>query len=307
MRPVVGQQRAWRRTRPGRSRDTTGRVCLGIIVALALQACALPAHESEALRVMSFNIRYGTAPDGENRWELRQQLVVQVIGDFDPAVIGIQEALRFQLGELREALPALREIGVGRSDGREAGEYAAILYDGDCLEVLEQGTFWFSDTPAVPGSASWGNRIPRICTWGRFGALKRGDSFYVFNVHWDHESQPSRVRSAELLRARMAARSYPDDPVIVTGDFNAGESNPALRPLGQAHLVDTFRVLHPDVGEAGTFHGFKGGRGGEKIDGIWVTSDWRVMHAAIDRTSIGGRYPSDHFPVTAVLRRRDSP
>jgi endonuclease/exonuclease/phosphatase family metal-dependent hydrolase len=255
---------------------------------------------------MSFNVRYGTAPDGENRWELRDELVVRVIRDFDPAVVGVQEALRFQLDELRQALPAYQEIGVGRRDGREAGEYAVILYDRDRFEVVEQGTFWFSDTPDVPGSVSWGNRITRICTWGRLRKRVTGGTFYVFNVHWDHESQPSRVRSGELLRARIKARSHPGDPVIVIGDFNAGESNPAIRPLHAAGLVDTFRVLHPDVEKVGTFNGFNGDRAGEKIDSIWVTSDWDVIHAAIDRTKSGGRYPSDHFPVTAVLRRQDS-
>jgi endonuclease/exonuclease/phosphatase family metal-dependent hydrolase len=124
-------------------------------------------------------------------------------------------------------------------------------------------------------------------------------------VHWDHESQPSRERSGELLRARIEARSHPGDPVIVTGDFNAGESNPAIRPLHAAGLVDTFRVLHPEVEEVGTFNGFNGDRAQEKIDGIWVTPGWQVIHAEIDRTIHGGRYPSDHFPVTAVLRRQE--
>jgi endonuclease/exonuclease/phosphatase family metal-dependent hydrolase len=254
---------------------------------------------------MSFNVRYGTAQDGENRWELRDDLVVQVIRDFDPAVVGLQEALRFQLDELREALPAFGEIGVGRRDGREGGEYAAILYDRQRLDVVEQGTFWFSATPDVPGSVSWGNRITRICTWGRFRERETGATFFLFNVHWDHESQPSRVRSGEALRGRIEARSHPDDPVIVTGDFNAGESNPALRPLADAGLVDSFRVLHPDVEDVGTYHRFEGGRGGDKIDGIWVTPGWEVIQAAIGRTSRGGRYPSDHFPVTAFLRRRE--
>ena len=114
---------------------------------------------------MSFNIRYGTARDGDNAWGLRRDAVVEVIEAFGPALLGVQEALRFQLGELAAALPGYREIGVGRTDGIEAGEYAAIMVDGARLDVLEHGTFWFSDTPEVPGSTSWGNDIPRICTW----------------------------------------------------------------------------------------------------------------------------------------------
>ena len=105
---TVVRRRARHRTRPGRSRNTAARILVAIIVSVALQACALPAHESEALRVMSFNIRYGTAPDGENRWELRSESVVQAVRDFDPAVLGLQEALRFQLGRLKDAMPVYR-------------------------------------------------------------------------------------------------------------------------------------------------------------------------------------------------------
>jgi endonuclease/exonuclease/phosphatase family metal-dependent hydrolase len=253
---------------------------------------------------MSFNIRYGTAPDGENRWELRKDLVIEVVRDFDPQILGLQEALRFQLDEIREALPAFGEIGVGRKDGRTAGEYAAILYDARRLEVLEHGTFWFSDTPAAPGSTGWGNRIPRICTWGRFRAPETGRSLYVFNVHWDHQSQPSRQRSAGLLAARVAERPHPGDPVVVTGDFNAGEANPAMERLRDSGLVDTFRALHPEAEPVGTFNGFKGDRSGEKIDGVLVTPGWQILGAEIVRANREGRYPSDHFPVTAILRPR---
>jgi endonuclease/exonuclease/phosphatase family metal-dependent hydrolase len=277
------------------------RAFLAITAALALQACAIPAAQDGSLRVMSFNIRFGTADDGENRWDRRRDLVVEVIRDFDPALVGLQEALRFQLDELRAAMPDLQEIGVGRRDGREAGEYAAIVYDDRRLEVVEQGNFWFSDTPAVPGSMNWGNRVTRICTWARFTDTENGAGFYVFNVHWDHQSQPSRERSAELLTERIAQRAHPGEPVIVTGDFNAGEANPAMQRLAEAGLVDAFRVLHPDPEPVGTFNGFTGKMDGEKIDGIWITPGWRVIRADIVRTSRDGRYPSDHFPVTAVL------
>jgi endonuclease/exonuclease/phosphatase family metal-dependent hydrolase len=214
--------------------------------------------------------------------------------------------LRFQLDELQAGLGAYGELGVGRDDGREAGEYSAILYDRQRLEVLEQGNFWLSGSPGVPGSMSWGNRIPRIVTWARFRERLSGATFYTFNTHWDHESQPARERSAELLLDRIAARAAGKDPIIVTGDFNAGESNPAFRaltsPAAAAGLRDSFRLRHPDISVAGTFNGFAGDSTGEKIDAILVSSGWDVVEAAIVRLAPGGRYPSDHFPVTAVLR-----
>lgn len=261
-------------------------------------------QDARDVRVMSFNIRYGTAEDGANAWPLRRELVYETIRDAAPGIIGVQEALDFQLDEIEEALPMYGRIGVGRDDGRTAGEYAAILIDRSRFAVLESGTFWFSNTPSTPGSMHWGNRIPRICTWARLRNRATGRSLYVFNVHWDHESQPSRVRSARLLIERIAARAVRDDPAIVTGDFNAGEKNPAFRYLLNRGLFDTFRERHPKDSLVGTFHRFRGRLNGEKIDAVLTTPEWIVIDAAIVRHNRDGRYPSDHFPVTAVVRRR---
>lgn len=263
------------------------------------------AHSAEPLKVMSFNIRYGTAGDGDNRWERRRFAVIRVIESFRPHVLGVQEALRFQLDQLATALPGYEEIGVGRSDGVEAGEYAAVLVDTSRLEVLDEGTFWFSDTPQKPGSTSWGNTIPRIATWARLRDRPAGTNFYLYNLHWDHRSQPSRERSAALLLERIGERNHDDEPVIVTGDFNAGESNPAFVALledTQVDLTDTFRALHPDAGGVGTFNGFVGTTSGEKIDAVLASPEWEIVASEIVRTAPRGRYPSDHFPVTATLR-----
>jgi endonuclease/exonuclease/phosphatase family metal-dependent hydrolase len=132
-----------------------------------------------------------------------------------------------------------------------------------------------------------------------------GASLWLFNTHFDHQSQSSRERSAELLARRIDGRN-PRDPVIVTGDLKAGEDNPAFLHLLGAHqaaprLVDTFRILHPEAREVGTFHGFKGGSGGAKIDYILAEPAVQVLEAAIQRDHREGRYPSDHYPVAAIL------
>jgi len=268
---------------------------------------------------MSFNIRYGTANDGENSWPNRSTMVVNVIRTRAPDVLGVQEALRFQLDEITSAVPEYEEIGVGREDGWEAGEYSAILYRSDRYEAEDEGTFWFSDTPEVPGSTSWGNRITRICTWARIRRLETDERFYVYNLHLDHESQPSRERSAALLASRLAAHAA-DVPVLLLGDFNAGERNAAIQfliggierlaadtasSLRSPRLRDTYRAIHTAaVDSVGTFHGFRGDRSGEQIDWILASDHWEVLDAAIVRTNDDGRYPSDHFPVTALVRLR---
>lgn len=255
--------------------------------------------------MLSYNVRYGTADDGPNSWERRRDLALSVIANERPHLAGVQEALRFQLDEIRGAFPHLAETGVGRDDGAEAGEYAAILYDRGRLELLEGDTFWLSDTPDLVASTSWGNRIPRIVTWGRFRDRRTGRTFYLYNTHWDHESQPSRERSAALLARRIAGRAHSDDPVLVTGDFNAGERNPARETLAEAGFEDTFRTLHPEADLVGTFHGFEGDRTGEKIDAVLAGPGWTIRLAWIVTLSEEGRYPSDHFPVMAVVTPMD--
>ncbi len=253
---------------------------------------------------MSFNLRYGTAEDGENAWPFRREMVAEVMKEVAPDVAGLQEALHFQLEELEEALPGYGRAGLGRDDGKEAGEFSAILYRTDRLDLLEEGTFWFSDTPEVPGSMSWGNEIPRICTWARFRERSTGRTFALFNLHWDHRSQPSRERAAVLLLERMRTEAREGDLLLVTGDFNAGEENPAFQAvLGSRDVAlrDSFRVLHPDAEGVGTFHRFQGGEEGEKIDAVLVGPGWGVMEAGILHVRRDGRFPSDHYPVTAVL------
>ena len=260
------------------------------------------------LTAMSFNIRYGTANDGENRWPLRRDFLVDVIREQAADVIGLQEALAFQIDEITAAVPMYAAIGVGRDDGARKGEYSAILFRRDRFQVSDAGTFWFSDTPEVIASTSWGNRITRICTWARL-VDRDGRAFWHFNVHLDHESQPSRERSAALLRKRIAERRLPQEPVIVTGDFNAGEQNAAVSAMtaGGAFL-DTFRIKHPDEKVAGTFSGFDAARTtGEKIDYVFVPPGAEVIRADILRTSRAGRTPSDHFPVIAHIRLPDRP
>lgn len=268
------------------------------------------------VRVMSFNIRYGSANDGENHWRNRREMVFDVIRDQHSDVVGLQEALRFQIDEIRKAVPVYGEIGVAREDGRIDGEYSAVLYRADRFGIAEAGTFWLSDTPEVAGSSHWGNACVRICTWARLIENKSGKAFYIFNTHLDHRSQPSREKSTVLLAQRIRSRNH-KDPVVLTGDFNAGENNPVIiylkgetaveGPNGRkaktsVPMVDTFRVLNPNVEDVRTGHAFMGTRRGNKIDYVFVPSETKVLEAQILYDNVDGRYPSDHFPVVARLR-----
>lgn len=273
-------------------------VCLLAGAALASGSLARPLEVS----AMTFNIRFGTAQDGPNAWQHRREAVFEVVRTSGCDVIGLQEALRFQIEEIAEEVPEYAWIGVGRDDGVAAGEHSAILYRKDRLRVVEQGTFWFSDTPDLIASATWGNRITRICTWARF-ETRNGRQFWHYNLHLDHESQASREKSTALLAQRIR-QDAGDLPVLVTGDFNAGEGNPAvLSLLESAGLQNAFRALYPMAKPVGTFTAFDPlAIEGEMIDYVLADSRAKVLEATIWRDTPGGVLPSDHFPVTARLR-----
>ena len=176
--------------------------------------------------------------------------------------------------------------------------------------MKKSDTFWFSDTPEIISSKSWGNDIVRICTWAKFSDKVTGKAFYLYNLHLDHRSQISREKSAELVAKKIAGQ-VEGQPFIITGDFNAGEKNKAITfltdpkpPEALSHILplrDSFRVIHPEAKEVGTFNGFEGTTSGDKIDYIFISSEITVLDAAVLFDNKAGQYPSDHFPVQAKL------
>ena|SRR5579871_6012489 len=244
------------------------------------------------IRVATFNLRYGTAEDGENHWSRRKSAALKMISTLEADVLGLQEVLHFQLQEVLEANTRYEAVGSARDDGISEGEHAPILYDPYRLELIESGTFWFSATPDVPGSRHDDCFHPRICTWARF------KDFVVYNLHLDNESFRSRLESVAQLGRTIAKDSL---PVIVTGDFNAGESEDSIQAMQTLGLRDTFRMLYANE-PAATFHGFGEHKNPDKIDYIWVSPKLEVTKAGIERQQIDGRWPSDHFPVTASIR-----
>lgn len=263
------------------------------------------------VRVMTFNIRCGNAPDGVNHWNHRKELVFDVLADHRTDVIGMQEALDFQIQQIRRALPQYKIVSAGRDDGNRLGEACPILYRRDRFTLSDSGSFWFSNMPWKPGSKNWGNDIPRLCTWVRLFDRAAENSFYVYNLHLDHASQSSREYSIRLLVKELAHRN-PMDPVIVLGDFNMDTDNPAMAPLRRINadfinepLVDVWRYLHSGQ-SAATYHAFGKQSDGPCLDHILIEGSTQLIEVALDTRTFGGRYPSDHFPITALVKLRRS-
>jgi endonuclease/exonuclease/phosphatase family metal-dependent hydrolase len=284
----------------------------------AASAVAALVPSPTDLRVMSCNVRVKTLFDLQNHWGLRKKHLVSRIRAFAPDLLGTQECLASQADYLRDQLDGYEFFGAGRNDGKRRGEMCGVFYRADRFEKLDGGHFWLSRDPSKPGSKGWGAWFPRMVTWVKLRPRDGGETFYFFNTHFDAFASRARRESARLLRERMASIAG-GAPCVVTGDFNADEGSDAYRTLlagtgalrgvgagvGRiaGTLVDTFRAANPTlVDRDGTRHGFWGGRGGPRIDWIIATPHFQAVAGDIDRDSAYGRYPSDHFPVTAVLR-----
>jgi endonuclease/exonuclease/phosphatase family metal-dependent hydrolase len=259
------------------------------------------------LRVMTFNLRYATAADGENSWPNRKDVLLEAIRTFDPDLLGTQETLALQADFLVEKLPGSTLVGVGRDDGKRQGEFSALLFKKARFDLIDSGTFWLSETPEKIGSKSWDSSLPRIATWVRLRDKSDGGREICYlNTHWDHRGNQARVESAKIIR-RWISEHAPDSLAIVTGDLNITEDHEGYRTLASTsdapRLRDVFRLLHPQQGpEEATFHNFSGKRGGRRIDFIFASPEATPLEVGIDYTNRDGHYPSDHYPVTAVLR-----
>ena len=254
------------------------------------------------IKVMSFNIRYGLADDGENHWNKRRSLALARIRAFKPDLLGLQECRDdAQADFVRANLPDYNFLGIHREGpGDTALEMAPLLFRQPAFRLLETGCFWLSETPEIPGSMSWGAAYPRTVSWARLACQPEGAVLTYVNTHFDYE--PGAIDGDAQCLRHWIDRQSPQTPLIITGDFNADKDSCAYRLLtGREGLTDVFGQLRSQKEDEATFHAFGRKEEMAPIDWILVSGHFRVLDAQIDRTRAGALFPSDHYPVTAVL------
>jgi endonuclease/exonuclease/phosphatase family metal-dependent hydrolase len=254
---------------------------------------------AQTVNVMTYNIRYANPNDGINQWSNRKEKVFNLVKKYHPDILGVQEALVHQLKDMAGNIPGYAYIGVGRDDGKEKGEFSAILYRPDRFDVLEQNTFWLSETPEIPGSKSWDAAITRVATWARMRDKKSKKEFVVINTHFDHMGKEAREKSADLLKSKALTLAK-ELPLIITGDFNCTRDEPPYQVMiapSKVILIDPAPQNPP-----GTFCNF-GVNSMEcrPIDYIFHTSRWRPKGYNVIQDNDGKNYPSDHLPVYVEL------
>ena len=255
------------------------------------------AEPSQNIGVMSYNIKTLALSLGVNNWWLRRGPQAEMIRGYGPDLIGMQEVYTLQAHDLAKRLPGYAWFGLPRADGKRRGERCPIFFRQDRLELLDQATFWLSETPDRPGPRAWGTACRRVVTWGKFRDKQTGKTFFLFNTHFDHVSALAREKSAELLVERIRQIAG-DSPVLVTGDFNTTDTTAPYRTM-TARLRDARLVSAalPD-GPEGTFAALQIGPIQERIDFIFVSPDLAVhRYQVIADAASRGRRPSDHLPV----------
>ncbi len=266
-------------------------------------------------RLATYNIRFDN-PDDPFSWFERHRGLAHLILTLGPDVIGLQEVLKHQLGDLEQTLPAYTHVGVGRGPtpsgepyAREHGEYNPLFYRSERLKLLKSGTFWLSPTPDVPGSRFAGSAFPRIATWAQLELRREGRSFYVFNTHLPYEQDErgvaSRALAAKVLLSQIA-RIAGDATTVLMGDFNLSVRTDADRLQTYAQIrerfEDAYEIAAKREGPDMTFFGFDSKSSGEaRIDYIFVSSGTHVLSCRTVLAHNGTYYFSDHAPVTCEV------
>lgn len=287
--------------RNSRWRQLSRVLCLTLAVWMC-GAVAAQAKKEVPLNVGSFNIRCNTTIDGENAWPYRKDRVMDLIEFHGYDIIGVQEARPEQMADMKR-MTEYASVGVGR-DGEQGGEFSAIFYRTDRIQLLDSGTFWLSETPDVV-SKGWDAALNRICTWAKMKDKQTKKVFYFFNTHFDHMGKQARRESARLLSDRIAAVSD-EYPVMCTGDFNSGDGSEPVEIIKE-RLKDAEKVsLTKPYVPGWSFTEFsvavpeklmKNG----KIDFLFVNDLVVVQKFGILTDSDGKNHPSDHFPVFATV------
>lgn len=252
-------------------------------------------------KVLTYNIKYDATLDTVNNWNFRKEAMVKLLQHYEPVFIGLQEALVHQVSYLNEGLPNYSYIGVGRDDGKEKGEYTAILYDSTQYKVVQSNTFWLSETPEKI-SKGWDAALERICTYGLFEHHTTKEQIWIFNTHFDHIGELARENSAQLIVDKIKEINTAKIPIVLMGDFNLEPERKGISIL-RSYLQDGKEITQkPFYGPEGTFNGFDHDmRLDRRIDYLFVSHLRVIDYIHIDDRMGNNMHISDHLPVLSTV------
>ena len=251
---------------------------------------------TEGLKVMSYNIRLGSADDKTNSWALRYTATEEMLKDQAPDVFGVQEALEYQVRYIEE-ICGYESVGVGRENGKKEGEHMSIFWNKKTVKMLKWGTFWLSETPEKP-SKGWDAECFRTATWALMKDKKTGKKFYFVNTHLDHKGTEAQKNGLKLIVDRIAEINPDGLPMVLTGDFNIEPKNPALKDLDAR--MQSARKIAVKTDDHATYNGW--GKSSTMIDYIYVSGFSSCPeYQTVTKRYEDRKFISDHYPIFARI------
>ncbi|SEP38467.1 endonuclease/exonuclease/phosphatase family protein [Mucilaginibacter sp. OK283] len=281
-----------------------------LLFAICASACF-----AQRFTVATYNLRNDSPTNDDsvrgNGWKQRLPVVAKLIQFHDFDIFGTQEGLVHQLHDLTKAMPGYNYTGIGRDDGKTAGEFSAIFYKTNKFKLLKHGDFWLSTITNRPNKG-WDAALPRICSWASFREIKTGYKFYYFNLHMDHIGVVARRESAKLVLQKIKQMTA-NQPVILSGDFNVDETSDSYAIINTSgKLKDAYELSPIKYAGTGTFNAFDAeNKSKGRIDHIFLSKDFSVKRYGIltdtyralnqQTNKYETKLPSDHFPVMIMV------
>ena len=274
-------------------------IVAAMLVMLPFISSAQKQTKDYDLKVMSYNIRMGSAKDGTNSWEYRYPATALMLEDQKPDVFGVQEAFNYQIRFIEDNFTDYDCVGVGRDDGKQKGEFMSIFWNKKTVKMIKWGTFWLSETPEKP-SMGWDAKCKRTATWALMKDKKTGKHFYYVNTHLDHRGSEARRQGLNLIVSRIDEINQKGYPMVLTGDFNMKPDDAALTGLEQR--MQSARKIAPKTDNHATLNLWGKGKADMVIDYIYVSgfSACTEYHTITEKYGTW-KYISDHYPIYAKL------
>jgi len=245
----------------------------------------------KAVTMIDWNIQVGSDKGlFRNGWKQRKRALIAILSRERPDILCVQEAQKEQIDYIIKEMPGYSYLGVGRDDGKTKGEHCAIFYTKR-MEILDEGTFWLSETPSSP-EKTWDGIFRRIVTWARVRDRVSTRKFCVFNTHFPVLSATARIKSAEVL-LKQIFRICPRGRFLLAGDFNCRPGSAPWKAIKRAGFTDAEWLVTHNEQRSKTYH--VAGSPSECLDAIFVSKDIRVLKHEIIDDRVGNIYPSDHF------------
>lgn len=292
-------------------------LCLLIaFIAVTQLSCAenepVSVKDGKTHRIMSCNIRVALDEDEAKGfgWSNRKNVCEKIIKSYEPDIFCLQEVIKVQYLDLKEAFPDYTVFGFEGPDmdaypeGYHGIAKNIIFFSKKRYELVSAGCYWLSETPLIAGSKSWETARARHCNWVRIRDKTTSKEFRVLDLHLDHVTQPAREKQIDVVMAE-SVQYEPQFPQLLAGDYNADMKNNVIKLIKASGWSDTFSEVKGDMEPGRTTHHFQGpkvkpGKNG-RIDFIFSRGPIRTVSSEIVKDEVNGVYPSDHYFIYADI------